>query len=274
MNEYHVHSWEELENTLFQDNYDSSIKRHRSNYVFRGLGNVEWELITSLNRVCRDNLKLEQCLLRNFKKYASSELGIKNFWETLSIAQHHGLPTRLLDWTFSPFVALHFATEDFSMYNKDGVVWCIDFVKAHEFLPNKFNNVLYKNYAYGFTTDMLNQLAPDFEKLKEYEEDIGSKSFLTFFEPPSIDDRIVNQYALFSVMSDPSKSLIHWMEEHKDIYKKIIIPNTLKLEVRDRLDQINMTERIIYPGFDGLCKWLSRHYTPIESITDIMDRKK
>ncbi|MCL2052852.1 MAG: FRG domain-containing protein [Oscillospiraceae bacterium] len=114
MNDYFVQTWEELENELFKDNYDTTIDRHRSNYVFRGLSDSSYDLKTSLNRVCGDNLILEQCLLRNFKKYASGELGERKFWEMVSIAQHHGLPTRLLDWTFSPFVALHFATEDFS----------------------------------------------------------------------------------------------------------------------------------------------------------------
>lgn len=266
MNECTVHSWEELENKLFEDGYDAKINRYRSNYVFRGLSDSSYDLLTSLNRVCRDNLKLEQCLLRNFKKYASNDLRVEGFWELLSIAQHHGLPTRLLDWTFSPFVALHFATEDFSKYDRDAVVWCVDFVKAHESLPNSFIDALRSNYAYGFTTEMLNNLVPNFESLKNREKEIGSKPFVTFFEPPSIDSRIVNQYALFSVMSDPSITITQWFKEQPAICKKIIVPKEIKLGIRDRLDQINMTERIIYPGFDGLCKWLTRHYTPTEYI--------
>lgn len=266
MNEYTVHSWAELEHKLFEDGYDSKVKRYRSNFVFRGLSDSSYDLLTSLTRVCRDNLKLEQCLLRNFKKYASSELNISGFWEMVSIAQHHGLPTRLLDWTFSPFVALHFATEDFSKYDKDAAIWCIDFVEAHKLLPNTFTDSLVENYAYGFTTEMLNELAPNFESLKKYEAESEAKTFVTFFEPPSIDSRIINQYALFSVMSDPSVTITDWLKSHVNMCKKIIIPSNLKLEIRDRLDQINMTERIIYPGFDGLCKWLTRHYTPTEYI--------
>ena len=265
MNEYVVNNWNELECKLFEDAYDSGIARYRSNYVFRGIADKNFDLKTSLNRVCKDKLKLEQCLLRNFEKYASKELVKSGFWETLSVAQHHGLPTRLLDWTFSPFVALHFATDNFAQYNCDGAVWCIDFVKAHKYLPNKFAKVLKTNDAYSFTTKMLDILAPDFNMLQKLEK---GDSFVTFFEPPSIDSRIVNQYALFSVMSNSSVTLSDWLKKHPDLYKKIIIPKQLKLEVRDKLDQINMTERIIYPGFDGLCKWLTRHYTPTEHIID------
>ena len=268
MDEYTVHSWEELEHKLFEDGYDNKINRYRSNYVFRGLSDSSYDLLSSLNRVCRDNIKLEQCLLRNFRKYASAELGKSGFWDILSIAQHHGLPTRLLDWTFSPFVALHFATESFSIYNKDAAIWCIDFVEAHKYLPDSFISSLDNNYAYGFTTDMLDKLAPDFNSLKKSETEIASKPFVVFFEPPSIDSRIVNQYALFSVMSDPSITISQWLAEHPGICKKIIVPHDIKLEIRDRLDQINMTERIIYPGYDGLCKWLTRHYTPTEYIVN------
>jgi hypothetical protein len=83
-----------------------------------------------------------------------------------------------------------------------------------------------------------------------------------FFEPPSIDDRIVNQFALFSIMSDPVSILDDWLINHPDVYRRIIIPATLKWEVRDKLDQANITERVLFPGLDGLANWLKRHYQP------------
>ncbi len=88
-----------------------------------------------------------------------------------------------------------------------------------------------------------------------------------FFEPPGIDDRIVNQFAYFSVLSDPYKSMNEWFDMdhekgHVDVIK-IIIPKELKLEIRDKLDQSNFTERVLFPGLDGLCTWLKRHYKPM-----------
>jgi len=98
----------------------------------------------------------------------------------------------------------------FQNYDKDGVIWCVNFVKAHEFLPQKLIDALHNNYAYGFTTEMLDELVPDFMKLKAL--CANGEEYVTFFEPPSIDNRIVNQYALLSVMSDPSKTLTQWLE--------------------------------------------------------------
>jgi hypothetical protein len=77
-----------------------------------------------------------------------------------------------------------------------------------------------------------------------------------------MDDRITNQYALFSVMPDPRASLDDWLGEHPDLVLKIILPAKMKWEIRDRLDQINITERVLFPGLDGLSAWLKRYYTP------------
>jgi hypothetical protein len=67
-------------------------------------------------------------LFRNFKKYAPRNIVTEdNDWLWLSVAQHHGLPTRLIDWSFSPYIALHFMCEDIKHYDVDGVIWCVDF---------------------------------------------------------------------------------------------------------------------------------------------------
>lgn len=83
-----------------------------------------------------------------------------------------------------------------------------------------------------------------------------------FFEPPSFDDRIVNQFALFALLSNPRERFDHWLIRHPDVYQAIIIPAALKWEIRDKLDQANITERVLYPGLDGLSRWLKRYYTP------------
>ena len=75
-----------------------------------------------------------------------------------------------------------------------------------------------------------------------------------------MDDRIINQYALFSVLSDPHVSQEDWFLRRPHLCRKIIIPGDKKWEIRDNLDQANITERVLFPGLDGLSVWLNRYY--------------
>jgi hypothetical protein len=63
-------------------------------------------------------------------------------------------------------------------------------------------------------------------------------------------------------MSAPDKALHDWLEMHTDLSRRIIIPSEMKWEVRDKLDQAGITERVLFPGLDGLSDWLTRYYTP------------
>jgi hypothetical protein len=93
------------------------------------------------------------------------------------------------------------------------------------------------------------------------EFDALGKDFVVFFEPPSLDERIVNQFALFSLPSDERLSLRDLLERRENAYRRIIIPAELKWEIRDKLDQANITERVLFPGLDGLSQWLKRYFT-------------
>jgi hypothetical protein len=110
-----------------------------------------------------------------------------------------------------------------------------------------------------FTAEMIDRVARRRSELDHLAED---DDFVLFLEPPSFDDRIVNQYALFSLTSRPDLQLHDWLEHHPDIWRKVVIPAELKWEVRDKLDQANVTERVLFPGLDGLSRWLSRYYLP------------
>ena len=258
-NDMVAESWSDLCDKLFTNSWQPDINRFRSNYAFRGVSNKAYDLKTSLMRLCPDHPELEYHLLRNYRKYAEvplAEPGSSDWW-WLTIAQHHGLPSRLLDWTYSPFVATHFATAEISRLDCDGAIWYVDFVKVNGMLPPPLSTTLSKVGANAFTLDMVQKILFDIHNFDALGEDL-----VMFFEPPSVDARIINQFALFSVMSSPTGRLDAWLENHPDFYGRIIIPKELKWEVRDKLDQSNITERTLFPGLDGLAAWLKRHYTP------------
>ncbi len=264
MNEIRIQSWEELQERLFEDSWNEELGRFRSDYAFRGTDDAAYPLMTSITRLGGDIENLERHLLRNFRKYAQWDVVEKDdLWYWLSVAKHHGLPTRLLDWTFSPFVAMHFATSDMERYGADAAIWVVDYVKVHKLLPKKLTAALEEEGSNTLTVEMLSGVVGTLEDLNQMQ----SEDFLGFLEPPSIDERIVNQYALLSIMADPKTRLDEWLEGRPHLWKKVVIPAELKWEIRDKLDQANVTERVLFPGLDGLSRWLRRHYTPKQGET-------
>ena len=259
MNQIRVASWNELQDALFDDSWNETLGRHRSPCAFRGCSNSAFGLESALMRLGGNYEELEPHLIRNFRKYAHKDVVEQDsFWNWLTLAQHHGLPTRMLDWTYSPFIALHFATVNLNHSNLDGAVWKLDYHKASALLPPKLKARLEDLSSNVFTTDILTEQV---DTLEEFDL-LSKKDFLMFIEPPSVDDRIVNQFALFSMISNPRRRLDEWLANHPEIYNKIEIPHELKWQVRDHLDQSNITERVLFPGLDGLSSWLKRHYSP------------
>ncbi len=278
MSDIRIDSWGQLQDELFRGSWNEAISRYRSPYVFRGLSDVSYGLETSLMRLGGPYWQLEKHLLRNFRKYAQASMGEKpdSLWHLLTMAQHHGLPTRLMDWTYSPYIALHFALANLKRFDTDGVIWSVDFAKAHQLLPQTFKEQLASEGAQAFTVDLLTSQGRKEQECRpgekafhqyvqtmtQFEDQGETGEFLLFFEPPSIDERIVNQYALFSVMPNSRRVVDDWLNQHPNLFRRIIIPASLKWECRDKLDQSNITERVLFPGLDGLSSWLKRQYSP------------
>lgn len=254
-----VESWLDLHDKLFRSVWQPEIRRFRAQLAYRGLSDAGYELTTSLMRLGPGYEHMEKHLLRNFRKYAHRDaVANDSNWNWLTMAQHHGLPTRLMDWTFSPYVAMHFATANLEQFQMDGVIWAVDYTKVHQTIPAPLRHELSAERADLFTVEMLDRVVPTTDALRA----MGDEPVLLFMEPPSVDDRVVNQYALLSVMSDSTVGVDQWLASHPQFYARYIIPADLKWEIRDKLDQANITERVLFPGLDGLSTWLKRNYRP------------
>ena len=250
-------SWEQLQDWLFEGAWNPQLQRHRSARAFRGAARAGHGVQTSLRRLGGDFAAKEPHLIRNFRKYGRRSLNVDDsVWNWLALAKHHGMPTRLLDWTFSPYVALHFATAELRDFECDGEILAIDFAKANRLLPKTLRNLLDDEGSDVFTAEMLSSAATSLREL----DALSKEPFLLFLEPPSLDERIVNQAALFSLMSNASATLDDWLSEHPELHRTIVLPAKIKWEVRDKLDQANITERVLFPGLDGLSAWLRRYY--------------
>jgi hypothetical protein len=252
-----ISSWREFDEAVAEAGVSAGGTRAHPSLVFRGLARSTYSNRSSLARLGDSYPRLERHLIRNFRKYAHRERPGPTLWDWLSLAQHHGLPTRLLDWTFSPLVAAHFATA--TSPETDAVVWAVDCAAAHERLPEELRRALREEGATVFTTELLAARAPS---LEEFDALNAGEAFLLFFEPPSLDDRIVNQSAVLSAMCDPEASLDDWLDANPGLSHAWCITTEAKAEIRQRLDQANVTERVLMPGLDGLATWLRRYYAP------------
>jgi hypothetical protein len=253
-----IETWREFDDAVAEAGARAAGGRAHPSLVFRGLARAEYTNVPSLARLGDGFAVLERHLIRNFRKYAHREQPGPTLWDWLSLAQHHGLPTRLLDWTFSSFVAAHFATA--TSPGADAVVWAVDCAAVHERLPDDLRRALAREGADVFTTELLAAQAPGLEELDALSAD--GEPFVLFFEPPSLDDRIVNQSAVLSAMSHPEASMDAWLERHPEVWHAWRISASAKAQIRSRLDEANVTERVLMPGLDGLATWLRRYYAP------------
>lgn len=251
---------------------DLKTNRFRSDRLYRGISDKKYKLTTSLTRCCGSlSDELEESILRNFAKYAIMENPSisKSIWLQMIVGQHHGLPTRLMDWSYSPLVALHFATATDSsiLGTRDAAVWEISINEFNKKLPCKYKALLKSENAYLFTVDMLHSLTePRIIKKRPFDEVLNydkcmKSNCMVLLEPPSIDQRIISQYSYFSVVPKDLQDLESYFKKEPDIHAiKHIISMSLVWRIRDFLDSMNINERTLLPDLDGLACWLKRHY--------------
>lgn len=257
-----IRTMEGAQALAFEQTRNESTGRYRSSFFYRGLVDESFSLTTSLYRNCGDLApELEKPMLENFIKYVRIEYPTidESIWKAMIIGQHHSLPTRLLDWSHSTLAGLHFALSEpdlNKLEKRDCALWRIDAREINELLPEKYKKVLDEKRSFIFSVENLSRIT---NSIDEYDRDMDGKALVTL-EPPSIDQRIVNQYAFFTVVPHDIIKLEDFLDKYTDNTVKYVIDRRLRWDLRDILDQLNMNERMIYPGIDGIAKWLARHY--------------
>lgn len=176
-------------------------------------------------------LESEKKMLDDFKRKSIPflERNIEPDWDWLALAQHHGLATRLLDWTLNPLAALWFAVEKPPIDKGSGVVWV--------FKPAKNDFV-----------DPRGQASP-FE---------GERTKV--FQPNHITGRIVAQGGWFTVhkyMVNQSRFIpLDKIGRLKKALTKIVVPAGKFADLRYELDRCGINNALLFPGLDGLCNYI------------------
>jgi hypothetical protein len=242
---------------------DAVTGRRRDTGVYRGADRADAPLLTSLDRLGgtsppHTKADLEEHILRNYLRYSRphAPTASGSDWEELIAAQHHGVPTRLLDWAYSPLIAAFFATRNVEGPERPRVVWRLDWQKVHR--------------AFGF--EPLALLIRDLEALPDADghatpwELFARKSekhpFACLVEPPSLDARIVAQAAAFTICSEKRSSFDQFLRSHglADALARFVIPADSVDKLRDQLDLVGVDERRLFPDLDGIGAAIRRYY--------------
>lgn len=258
-----VHSLGEFVDVVTPREPDPQTRRRRDTGVYRGASEATRPLLTSLDRLGgvdppHSKAELEEHILRNFIRYSRPHLDEArphNDWELLISAQHHGVPTRLLDWSYSPLVGAFFATRPFAMAReRDRAVWRLDWQKLHR----------------HFNLPPLALLIQDLETLLgahsltpwKLFSTRGGRAFACMIEPPSLDRRIVTQAATFTLSSTTCQSFDEFLETQglSDALTRYVIPAHDVARFRDQLDLVGIDERRLFPDLDGVASAIQRYY--------------
>jgi FRG domain len=249
-------SWNEVDDWISDRGWARAPHEPRATVVYRGVSVTGRRLESGLLRRGEDYAQRERFLLGAFRRYAYRQ-GRTDWsdWEWLALAQHYGLPTRLIDFTFSPLIALHFATV--SNAGEAGQLWAVDYQQVHEKLPEQLSDPLRQGRSSLFGTE---QLAAAAWRLSDFDRMGADGHFAVFWEPPALEERIVNQSAVFCAMSSPTARFDDWLDAHSDAGRVLRLSEEAKAEARERLDHAGITERLLFPDLSGLAAWIARYY--------------
>ena len=228
---------------------------------YRGCGSANHRLLPSLYRHQRiktaDKLAdLERQLMTRFRQRSIPyhNRALTDDWDNLFFMQHYGVPTRLLDWTENPLIALHFAlmqaTRTYSLARQNAAVWMLD-------------PVLWNRHALKHVSFEGGVLSPDDEAIKGYRPTPKFAGMHT--QPVALygahnSARIVAQqgvFMLFGKDTTPMEQVFNAGFPARCL-TKIIVPKSLIPALRKSLLNHGITESVVFPDLEGLAREIKR----------------
>lgn len=227
--------------------------------IFRGQADSSWTLESTLLRslIEPDKLKIEEVIdleskaLENFQRRAhlfhetsliSDEDTLLDWW---TLMQHYGSPTRFLDWTISPYVALYFAVS--KEFESDGAIW---FFCVRDLIEKMAQ-------LYG------EKCTPPKEDYEKIARDPNAQPIMHIFARDKLTDRMINQQGVFTfchnVLEDHAYSVGNVLSESEDNGNglwKVVIPKKHKIQFLSKLHAMNITGASLFPGADGIGRYL------------------
>jgi len=240
--------------------YRTAISQFDRRWVFRGQIS-DWPLSSSLERALLNwdiplfqAPEIERLLIRDFKRRAQPdvpELVHTDLLYCLAFMQHHGAPTRLIDASYSPYVAAKFAMES---GGRGAVVWCVNGAWAHDATARAVGMPLVRERNID---DQRNDTS--FHKM--YVE--SPKQFVFIENPFSLNTRLVVQRGNFLCVGDiASTAMENFAAMGGSDYGACFVKLRLDLNGTERrnfaleLRNMNMNSSVLFPGIDGFSRSL------------------
>lgn len=221
-----------------------TLSKDNDMLIYRGQGNKGWKCLPKLFRQ-KKWFENETKIINEVLRQSPEEFYNLSPFEKLVKMQHYGVPTRLLDFTGNPMIALYFACSDKSQENEDGVVLVSKF-------PMFFENQI-------LLQPILNRLFPDANNLfvqlnKDAIETINGNSLAMGVIPKLGNHRIKNQdgyFVLFSYSGEYiNKDVFNPIEKNESIKERLIIPSANKKEILEELNLYGIKEAFVFPELE------------------------